>query len=143
MGIGLGTIIKNGAKKDNRSQLSWCIKIGKLNYIKYLIKHNYDIFKEYESFDNALLVAIILGHLDIVKYFIEEQGTNININHNQALGYAAKNGHLDVVKYLVEEKNIEVTHELWIWGIQNYQKKNLESKDILKYLEKQYKENES
>jgi len=147
MDVGLGAIIRKGAEETGVLQVYWCVKNGKLSYLKYLVKHDYTNLKEPNLFpilfNNTLKWSIQFGHLNIVKYLIEELNDNLHIDYNKLLRYAIKFIHFDIVKYLVEEKNTEVTHELWIWVIQNYQGKKLESKDILKYLEKQYKENES
>ncbi|WP_353280584.1 ankyrin repeat domain-containing protein [Wolbachia endosymbiont (group B) of Cyclophora punctaria] len=56
-----------------------------------------------------LHIAAYNGHLDIVKYLVDEkkvspdQKANDGIN---ALHWAALNGHLDIVKYLVDEKKV-------------------------------------
>ncbi|OUM61687.1 hypothetical protein PIROE2DRAFT_26240, partial [Piromyces sp. E2] len=45
------------------------------------------------------------GHIDVVKYLVE-QGANIhqeNYNYDTPLYIACKNGHEDIVKYLVEQ----------------------------------------
>ena len=53
-------------------------------------------------------MAIYNGHLNVVKYLVEN-GTNIHIYNNYGLRGASKNGHLDVVKHLVENgANVQV-----------------------------------
>ena len=47
------------------------------------------------------------GHLEVVKYLIEDRGCDPNITDNygwNALYCAARVGHLEVVKYLIEER---------------------------------------
>ena len=56
---------------------------------------------------NAIVnAAIVDGHLDIVRYLIEEVGCDPNIRENDglnALHCAANRGHLNIVKYLIVE----------------------------------------
>ena len=49
--------------------------------------------------NKALAVVSANGHLDIVKYLVEN-GADANVNY--ALKWASMNGHLEVIKYLVE-----------------------------------------
>ena len=46
------------------------------------------------------------GHLDVIKYLVE-QGVNIHINNDQALYWAAKNNHNDIVEYLENYKELQ------------------------------------
>ena len=52
--------------------------------------------------DEALIRASEHGHLDVVKYLVQN-GANIHAVDDYDLKYASRNGHLDVVKYLVSE----------------------------------------
>lgn len=47
------------------------------------------------------------GHLDIVKYLVEEKGANINHTNDFAFRNAVSNGYIDVVEYLLT-KNVNV-----------------------------------
>jgi hypothetical protein len=51
---------------------------------------------------HELDLAVMHGHLEIVKYFWENWKTFSNINCYNALELAAANGYVDIVKYLVE-----------------------------------------
>ena len=51
--------------------------------------------------DKALYVASIKGHLEIVKFLIEN-GVNVNADCGKPLSSASRGNHIDVVKYLVE-----------------------------------------
>src|SRR3990167_3204551 len=73
---------------------------GHLDVVSYLVEQkevNIHIANE-----GALRLAVLNGHLSIVKYLIN-QGANIHINNEEALRWAAESGHLSVVKYLVEK----------------------------------------
>ena len=64
-------------------------------------------------FDSYLSFASQNGHLDTLKYLIEEfncEIDNIYFSHKTLLHYACENGYLDIVKYLIEEchANIKV-----------------------------------
>ena len=51
--------------------------------------------------EDALVYAVRNGHLDIVKYLVEK-GSDIHINNEEPLREASKRGYLNIVKYLVE-----------------------------------------
>ena len=52
--------------------------------------------------DDALRQASRNGHLEIVKYLIEN-GANIHAENDYALRWASNEGHLEVVKYLIKK----------------------------------------
>ena len=43
------------------------------------------------------------GHLNIVKYLVEEYGINARCNNDHAVLKASEGGHLNIVKYLIEK----------------------------------------
>ena len=54
----------------------------------------------------GLCCASEFGHLDIVKYFVEEKKCNVECRDplgQTPLQYATRGGRLTVVKYLIEE----------------------------------------
>lgn len=57
--------------------------------------------------DEAIRNAATNGHLDIVKYLMEEVGPEYGIDpaarDDEAIQLSAGDGHLDVVRYLIEE----------------------------------------
>jgi hypothetical protein len=61
--------------------------------------------------DMALRMSSKYGHLEVVKYLVE-QGADIHANNDRALREAAKNGHLEVVKYMVIDCNMKIDKEL-------------------------------
>ena len=89
-------------------------KEGKLETVKWLIENAYikkDIKAEknnsklnvYEG-DTPIHAATINGHLSIVKYLIEEQNVDINIqgwHERSPLHYACENDHILIVDYLL------------------------------------------
>ena len=55
--------------------------------------------------------ACYYGHLDIVKYLVQEQGCDVNstnINGWHSLIFAVYGGHLDVVDYLLYETAVDI-----------------------------------
>ena len=62
---------------------------------------NEDEVISFQDKDNALIEASSGGHLDIVKYLVEN-GADIHAENDYALIWASNYGHLEVVKYLVE-----------------------------------------
>ena len=78
-------------------QLIQASKDGDLSQVKSLIiegaiVHAWD--------DEALRYAAERGHLEIVKYLVEECGANVHAKDDYALHLAADRGHLGIVKYL-------------------------------------------
>ena len=51
--------------------------------------------------DESLRLSAENGHIDMVKYLVEN-GADIHAQNDESLRLSAKNGHLGVVKYLVE-----------------------------------------
>ena len=54
-----------------------------------------------EDEEDALQRASEKGHLEVVKYLVEECRANVHADNDWALRLASENGHLEVVKYLV------------------------------------------
>ena len=57
--------------------------------------------------DKPIHVAAIAGHLNVMKYLVEELKYDVNSANDYLftpLHYAAYNGHLEIVQYLVEKK---------------------------------------
>jgi ankyrin repeat protein len=73
-------------KKDLRKVETW----------HWLKEKNVNIRVDYE---NALRWAATYGHLEVVKYLVQN---GANVNNNSALRWAAYNGHLEIVKFLLE-----------------------------------------
>ena len=64
-------------------------------------------------------VASQNGHLDVVRYLVEEVKQDAGKANNSSVTRvhgAAQNGHLDVVRYLVEEDKVDfnkASHNRW------------------------------
>jgi len=62
-------------------------------------------------YGNPLCAASVNGHLEVVKFLVEEGGADVESKSNTgrtALSFAAYNGRLDVVEFLVEEGGADV-----------------------------------
>jgi len=76
---------------------------GEYNKAKLAIKFNrvdilHSINKMPKHYTSYVTIAARHGHLDVIKYLVEEKGEEIG---DYAVEDAAENGHLDVIKYLV------------------------------------------
>ena len=77
-------------------------KVGDLREVKRLVEEEH-VDPSYAG----LCYASEFGHLDIVKYFLEERKCNVECRDplgQTPLHYATRGGRLAVVKYLIEEK---------------------------------------
>ena len=84
--------------------LLWC-KLGVLSQVKRLVEE-----RHVNPFLEDLWCASQYGHLDIVKYFVEERNCNIECKDSFGqipLHYAAAWGKLAIVKYLIEERGCD------------------------------------
>ena len=81
-------------------QLIQASRDGDLSQVKKLIKNGADV---HTDDDHPLRCAAEGGHLEVVKYLVEECEANVHARDERALCDAAWGGHLEVVKYLVEE----------------------------------------
>jgi len=72
---------------------------GDLKEVKSLVKQGCDVHWEQEE---PLTTACENGHLEIVKYLVDNCGVDVQARDNHASRWAAINGHQQVVKYLVE-----------------------------------------
>ena len=70
-----------------------------LAVVKYLVENGADIYNK----DYALQEACSNGHLEVVKYLVEQNTKKSKRCEGFSLVSAAKNNHLDVVKYLLEK----------------------------------------
>ena len=78
---------------------------------KYLVEYGADINQcTFELLDdNAVCLAAKKGHLNLVKYLVEN-GTilkNLNKYDFTPSCFAASNGHVEIVKYFVDNNNFE------------------------------------
>jgi hypothetical protein len=88
-------------------------------------KQKESVFENMNGDNKKLDKAIKIGDLDLVKYFENEKGVQID---NNAVFYAAQNGNLDVLKYFVEEKGKKIDDSVLETAVLN---KHL---DTVKYL---------
>lgn len=101
--------LQNHQTEDN--DLEKLIECNKYEFLKYLINKN-DILNH----NDILLLACIHGHLDMVKYLIN-QGVDIYFEHEDIdadgadkmniLLIASYKGHLHIVTYLIRNQNMD------------------------------------
>ena len=83
------------------------IQEGNLHALRFLCKR---FPKGAFLFPIVVEIAAMHGHVDIVRYLVEEADIDPNSADTDgwtALHFAAYNGHLDVVRYLVEEAKVQ------------------------------------
>ncbi len=82
---------------------------GKITQVRFLIEVLY-CNNSVEQGQFLLHVAAAYGHLNIVRYFIEDRKLNAateSTNKETPLHFAALNGHLHIVKYLVSTQLVD------------------------------------
>ena len=92
-------------KKSASSKLHSAVFNGEITKVQLLVKvfHCSPLAVSKEGYI-PLHIATTCGHLDILKYFIEERLVNAaseSVSQETPLHYAAENGQLSVVEYLV------------------------------------------
>lgn len=92
-------------KKNINKAIRNAIKLGDLNEVQQLIDGDKEILNTTTSFGTWLHVAAKQGHLEVVKYLIDE-GIDIDKKGGtfdaSALNLAAGAGHVKIVKHLIE-----------------------------------------
>ena len=86
-----------------------CMHCWKPEYLT--VEHQLDPLSENDGNRTPLSLACETGHLDIVRYLVDEQSVDPNYGSRRwpALHAACRGGHLEVVKFLVEEKECDHT----------------------------------
>jgi len=91
--------------------LSWAAMRGNVEVARCLVDGKARILDYDPHEPNPLMLASREGHLELVKYFVDELRTNVNLSTifegNTALIYAATHNQHEVVKYLLAS-NAEV-----------------------------------
>ena len=94
-----------------RIPLIYAARYGRLDLVKYFYERGANIKARDNDGYNLVNSASCSGHLNIVKYLVENCNANIeaktNYGHN-SLALAALCGRFDVVKYLVEQCHANV-----------------------------------
>jgi len=84
---------------------------GDLESLKKLVSEGADVEAENGYGFTPFNLASVNGHLEIVKYLIEECNANVeakNKDGDTPLFYASLEGRFEIVKYLIEECNANV-----------------------------------
>ena len=71
---------------------------GEFECIKYLEEEDFR-----QDNDQGLKQACKYGHINIVRFLVEEKGADINSGEDWAIHLATKNGHIEVILYLLEK----------------------------------------
>jgi hypothetical protein len=78
-----------------------------LHTVKYFAEELYDN-PDVDTLKWLLRSSAVHGHVDAVKYFVEERGMDPRADNEDILITALINGRLDLVKYLVGEKGADI-----------------------------------
>ena len=135
-------ILEQGARDVDEAFLSAASR-GHTNIIEFLFDKISNERRQY-LIDTALEVASANGHLDTIKFIINNLSPQdliaksavegIKFGIKESIDVAARKGYMDIVKYLVETSLI-IYNEIPFLGIAIRESKNKGHLDIDKYLE--------
>ncbi|GHT38536.1 hypothetical protein FACS189427_12690 [Planctomycetales bacterium] len=87
------------------------LKTGNLEVVKICIENNPSVLRQKHRGKFPFHVAVESGNLEVVKYFVEVHGADVNTKTKYGettLHFAARSGNLEVVKYFVEVHGADV-----------------------------------
>jgi ankyrin repeat protein len=121
-------------KKDHKLFINSC-EYGSMDGIIYSFNNlPYGVLTQ-DIINWGMRRAAYNGHLDIVKYLIEEKGADIHDTNDHAFRNACENGDVDMVKYLVEKgANINVEDNAYLGWRLTLRGRGPEHKEIMDYL---------
>jgi ankyrin repeat protein len=111
--------------------LVWAASKGELETVKNAVEqHGVDFHFDDEY---PLRVAINCGHLDVVRYLVE-QGANVHIHDNYVLRWAAEHQHFHVMEYIFSKFEPPITdeEEMLYWASYNKYQEYIQFATFLK-----------
>lgn len=81
---------------NNKNLIKACTE-GNLETVKFIMKSNISVYP-----DAMLKIAVLNGHLDIIKYLVEDLGADVCTSDGYLICFAINKGYFDITKYLVE-----------------------------------------
>lgn len=96
----------------NNAYLLAC-KIGNIDIMQLLENKNIDIHKVNCKGHNAILIASIYGHENVLKYLIDKCKLNNNkldVDGNNSYMLASKHGRVEIMKFLEKNTDIDIYH---------------------------------
>ncbi|CAL6307007.1 PREDICTED: similar to predicted protein [Bathycoccus prasinos] len=92
----------NGCPCDEEESCKHAAYMGRLDCLRFLFTK---VNPSRETEEDAALRAVGCGHLEILKYFVEERKISEGVKR-ACVYFTAKYGRLDCLKYLVEEAKV-------------------------------------
>lgn len=111
-------LILQGADVSSITTLafSYIFETGDLEFMKLLVAHGGDIHR-YNEF--PLIIASKYGHVDIVKYILEQHKVDIHVNEDRAIKLAMIYNHFETTKYLASKYNNSQLSTILSWAETN------------------------
>lgn len=91
---------------ENNAAITKAIRAGKIENVKRLVSDRRIKISDNEKND-ALLVAILHGHADIVRFLLLLDGTDPRANHGYVLEVACQIGYANIVKILLDDGRVD------------------------------------
>ena len=113
MAYSILTPVRFCSLQEHKGITALCVAagMGKNDIVKIFLENGADVDKVTEDGETSLLFASQNGHLNVVKYLVEEGKAEVDKakNDGQAPLYVASGkGHLEIMKCLVEEGEVDV-----------------------------------
>ena len=92
------------ASADGKTALMFACERGHAAIARLLVEKGADVNAGDERGSTALIAASIMGHLDTVKFLVEDAGADVNVTDadgDSALAQSGGNGHEDVASFLL------------------------------------------
>ena len=82
--------------------------LGLLDMVKLLMEYKkFHLVDKFNNKNNPIQYAARNGHIEIVKFLLENKDFTIEVGDNITLRNASKNGHFDIVKLLLNDDRID------------------------------------
>lgn len=112
---------------------------GLINSVLYCLQNDPTNKINQSVINWGLSRASYSGHLDIVKYLIEEKDADIHYRNDTAFRNACEGGYVEMVKYLIDKgTNIYVNNSEYLkWRLKGFRYPDPNKEKILKILQEQ------
>jgi len=94
---------------NNNSALHFAAQLGKINFIKLLLKFKANNYMLNDKGEIPLFLAVLKGNLEAVRLFFEEESDYQRKNRDEEniLFYAVRSGSIPMISYILEKTDLK------------------------------------